>query len=421
MNRSPVLVALSALLLLAVFTATSQLAQAQTFQVLHSFGHGDGVNPLTGVVIDGNGNLYGTSQFGPGRDGMVFRMVHTGSSWTFVPLHNFVDAEGKQPAGIALGPDGSLYGTNLYGGNNAACNDSGCGTVFTVSPPARPCANINCPWPATVLHTFEGGDSDGAYPWLDGVVFDQTGNLYGMTFDGGVPGCGVVYEISPNGGTWTYNVIHTFLDAPGDGGCPAGSLIVDHAGNLLGVTTLGSAGLGTVFQMSPSPSGWTETVLWNFPYSQVDGWQPYGALVLDAAGNQYGTTNRGGSTSAIGCPTIGCGAVYELSPGGGGWTETVLHSFDLSHQDAWPYAGLTADAAGNLYGTTAGVYPTTNGNVFKLTRSNGGWVYTSLHDFHESDGMWPYGNVAIDANGNLYGTTIYGGAYGYGVVWEITP
>ena len=414
-------------LVIALSAATMLLslvpaAHAQTFQVLHNFAGGDdGGEPRTGVVIDRAGNLYGTSWGGTsGYNGHVFKMTHSGSSWTFTPLHEFGGSEGIEPVGITIGPDGNLYGVNLYGGG-MGCEGNGCGTVFKVSPPAQSCADLNCPWPATVLYTF-GGGSDGSYPWMDGVISDQEGNLYGTTSSSGGGGLGVAYELTHAGGTWTFNLLHTFVGYPGDGGYPTAPLMLDNAGNLYGTTSLGgTANLGTVFQLSPSPSGWNETVLWSFP-GTLDGWQPAGGVVFDSAGSLYGTTNRGGNErSSEDCDGIGCGTVFELSPAGGGWTETVLHSFDLSNGDAWPYAGLTPDAAGNFYGTTAGYYPHSNGNVFKLTPSNGSWVYTSVHEFQEYDGMYPASTVAIDEDGNLYGTTTYGGAYGYGVVWELTP
>ena len=254
-------------------------------------------------------------------------MTRSGSSWTFTPLHNFVPSEGMYPMGITIGPDGNLYGTNLYGGGTG-CSGNGCGTVFKVSPPPRACADVNCPWPATVLHTF-GGGSDGSYPWLDGVIFDQAGNLYGMTASSGGGDLGIVYELSPAGGTWTYNVIHTFLGYPSDGGYPAGTLMLDNAGNLYGTTTLGgTTGFGTVFQFSPSPSGWNETVLWSFPRSTLDGWQPYGGVVFDSAGNLYGTTNRGGNDrGSRDCDGVGCGTVSRFPlPAGAGLKPCLIRS-----------------------------------------------------------------------------------------------
>jgi len=253
---------------------------------------------------------------------------------------------------------------------------------------------------------------------MAGVIFDQAGNLYGTTYSGGLGGycCGVVFELSPANGSWLYNIIHVF-GHPDDGGHPQAPLIFDNAGNLYGTTIQGgTANLGSAFQMTPSLSGWNETVLWSF-LGAPDGYYPIGGVVADPGGNVYGTTYRGGTSDN--CEGPYCGAVFAVSPANGGWTESLLHSFDLSNGDADPQAGLTVDAAGNLYGTTSGY--NTGGNVFKLTPTDGGWVYTSLHEFQYTDGEYPISTVAIDADGNLYGTASGGGANGYGVVWEITP
>ncbi|MGC2112686.1 MAG: choice-of-anchor tandem repeat GloVer-containing protein [Candidatus Korobacteraceae bacterium] len=390
-------------------------AHAQTFQVLHNFTQGaDGYWPATGVAIDRAGNLYGISQGGTNNyGGVVFKMSRRGSSWIFTPIHNFVRTEGVQPAGITIGPDGNVYGANALGGG-MGCGTNGCGTVFKLSPPARFCADLNCPWPATVLYTF-GGGSDGFDPRA-AVIFDLAGNLYGTTFYGGDNNycCGVAYELSHAGGTWAFNVLHAFGQL-GDGFYPQAPVILDDAGNLYGTTEQGgTANQGTVFQMSPSPSRWNETLLWSF-LGSPDGATALGGVVVDPAGNVYSTTYYGGSSMS--CGSYGCGTVSAVSPANGGWTETVLHSFDLSNGDGWPQAGLTMDAAGNLYGTTF----RNPGSVFKLTPTNGGWIYTILHEFQGYDGLNPTSTVAIDADGNLYGTTSGGGANSYGVVWEITP
>lgn len=406
-----VVIALAATMVIGLVPA----AHAQTFRVLHNFTKTqDGAFPATGVVIDRGGNLYGISQYGENNyGGVVYKMTHRGSSWIFTPIHNFVRTEGVQPAGITIGPDGNVYGANSQGGG-MGCGTNGCGTIFKLSPPARICANLNCPWPATVLYTF-GGGSDGFDP-RSAVIFDQAGSLYGTTFYGGDINycCGVVYELSHAGGSWAFNVLHAFGQL-GDGVYPQAPVILDNAGNLYGTTEQGgTANQGTVFQMTPSPSGWNETLLWSF-LGSPDGSTPLGGVVADAAGNLYGSTDSGGTSSN--CGSYGCGTVFAVSPANGGWTESVLYSFGLSNPDSEPLASLTMDAAGNLYGTTF-LNP---GSVFKLTPTNGGWVYTTLHEFQYSDGANPTSTVAIDADGNLYGTTSGGGANSYGVVWEITP
>jgi uncharacterized repeat protein (TIGR03803 family) len=182
---------------------------------------------------------------------------------------------------------------------------------------------------------------------------------------------------------------------------------------LYSTTKLGGASDGgTVFRLTYSGSGWTKSVLHSFQWDS-DGALAYGAVISDQSGNLYGTTASGGSG--------GGGTAFMLSPSDGGWTPTVLYSFAGSNLQG-SHAGLAMDSAGNLYGTTYGDGAYGVGSVFKLTPSNGGWTYTSLHDFTGGDdGGTPEGGVTLDANGNLYGTANIGGAYSFGVVWEITP
>ena len=265
-----------------------------------------------------------------------------------------------------------------------------------------------------MLYTFSGG-SDGFDP-RTAVTFDQTGNLYGTTFYGGDNNycCGGVYELSRAGGSWEFTVLHAFGQS-GDGVYPQAPLFFDNTGNLYGTTLQGGpANAGIVFQLAPSPAGWNETLLWSF-LGSPDGTNPLGGIVLDASGNVYGATGYGGTSSS--CGTYGCGTVFAVTPSNGGWNESVLYSFGVSNPATEPQGGLTMDAAGNLYGTTFG----NPGSVFKLTPTTGGWVYTTLHGFEGLDGANPASSVAIDAEGNLYGTTSGGGANSYGVVWEITP
>ena len=197
-------------------------------------------------------------------------------------------------------------------------------------------------------------------------------------------------------------------------------MLLDEAGNLNGTTMAGGSGdEGTVFQLSPSGSGWTLNTLHSFAAFN-DGFAPYGGLIADNAGNFYGAT-------ANGTPD-GNAVIFELSPSGGGWTYSILYTFQQSY-GAGPAATLAMDSVGNLYGTTRGYRydgSDPHGSVFRLSPSNGGWTYTDLHDFNGSDGDSPYSSVLIDAAGNLYGTTLYGGSSavcsgGCGVVWKFAP
>ena len=390
-----------------------QSAQAQTYQVIYNFSGGlDGAYPQAGLTERG-GTLYGTAnQGGSFNRGTVFKLAHSGSGWIFSPLYSFTGrGDGSAPiAGVVFGHDGTIYGTTEFGGQNCGV---GCGTVFHLRPPVSVCKSALCPWTETVLYQFSGS-SDGANPGYGDLTFDQAGNIYGTTVFGGVNAQGVVYELTPSGGGWTERAIHTFTGPRNDGANPYSSVVFDPAGNLYGTTFLGGAGgYGTVFQLTPSGSGWTENILYSFQDSS-DGGQPFGGVVLDNAGNLYAATSTGGSGNG--------GTVYELAHSGGGWTFGVLYSFTGLGDQPGPNGSLTMDAAGNLYGTTTKDGAQGAGTVFKLTPSGGGWTETDLYDFPGgSQGGVPYGSVLIDASGNLYGTASQGGTHGYGVIWEITP
>lgn len=387
----------------------AQIAQAQTFTVLHTFTGGtDGKAPEAGLTLDAAGNLYGTASAGGSGSGTVYRLTHKGSGWTFSPLYNFAGGDdGATPiARVIIGPNGTLYGTTEYGGNCV----SNCGTVFNLAPPVSVCKAVKCYWDEKVLYRFLGGDKDGYQPGYGDLVFDRAGNLYGTTIFGSANSSGIVFELTPSSGSWTENILYAMTSDSGV--YPYSGVIFDHAGNLYG-TALESGPetiYGTVYELTPSGSGWAETTLHNFQEA-TDGSSPWGGVIFDSSGNLYGTTsNRGPS---------GGGTVFKLTPSNGTWTLTVLHSFAGS---GGPQGGLTMDAAGNLYGTTYGDGTHDYGNVFELSPSDGGWTYTDLYDFTGGDdGGNPLGSVAMDANGNLYGTTSSYGTHGYGVIWEITP
>jgi uncharacterized repeat protein (TIGR03803 family) len=428
MKHLPSLFVLSAVLVIVLSAAPSQLVQAQTFQVLHTFTGGpDGNSPRAGVTVDRAGNLYGTAYQGgkltcdaPWGCGEIYLLKHAGSNWVFHPLYSFTwGTDGKWPASrIVFGPDGALYGSTYEGGGDQ-CGDAGCGTVFKVQPPAAFCRSVSCPWPETVLYAFNG-DSDGYWPWAGGDLhFDQSGNIYGTTpyTTYGSNVYGVVYELTRSGSGYTESVLHAFSNS--DGSQPLAGVISDTAGNLYGTTVAGGLfASGTVFELTYVEGvGWTEIVLHNFTLSGNDGGSPYAGLISDQAGNLYGATYLGGPQ--------GGGAVFELSPGSGGWTFNVLYTFTTG--GCGPQSSLTMDAAGNLYGATLCGGANHFGSIFKLALVNGAWTYTSLHDFAGADGDNPVG-VTLDGSGNLYGATIYGGNYsglcqhdGCGVVWEITP
>jgi len=408
--------ATAALALATVFALTmvfTQPAQAQTFKVIHSFTglNGDGANPYAGLTMDKAGNFYGTTSLGGGTgNGTVFKAAKKGAGWIVTPLYTFQGPpDGASPeARVIFGPDGSLYGTTYFGGT---CGQ--CGTVFSLKPFPTACVTALCGWQETVLYNFTGG-SDGMNPALGDLIFDQAGNLYGTTTGGGAYGYGTVFELVRSQGGWTESVLYSFTGRS-DGSQPFAGVIFDKAGNLYGTTAYGGDYTwGTVYELTPSGSGWTVNVLHAFQGGS-DGANPFGGLIFDQSGNLYGSNWYAGQYEG--------GTVFKLTPSNGSWTYSVLYSFD----GIGPYgsvANLVMDGAGNLYGTTLndghGKYG--EGNVFEMTPSGGSWTYTSLYDFTGlNDGAEPICNVTFDAKGNLYGTTYYGGADGYGVVWEITP
>ena len=408
---------LAVALVFVLTLVATKAAHAETFNVIYTFtGQKDGANPYAGVTMDRRGNLYGTTSAGGSTGyGAVFELKPSGAGWIVSPLYSFTAGnDGAQPrARVIIGPDGALYGTTFIGGGDG-CGGQGCGVVFNLRPSALACTTALCPWSETVLYRFTGG-TDGGQP-LGDLVFDQAGNIYGTTQEGGLPhscgnlGCGVVYELTRSGSSWTESAIYQFTGGS-DGDIPNGGVVFDHSGNLFGTTVSGgSSNFGTVFQLTPSGSGWTQKVLYNF-LDHNDGELPNSGVIFDAAGNLYGTTVFGGTGDG--------GTVFQLKPSGGGWIFSVVYGLT---GNAGPFGNLNLDAAGNLYGTTYqdGAYVV--GSGFKLTPSRGSWTYTSLHDFTGGDdGQYPLSNLILDSSGNIYGTAAYGGANGYGVVVEITP
>jgi uncharacterized repeat protein (TIGR03803 family) len=384
---------------------------------LYSFAGGsDPKLPYAGLIFDKAGNLYGTTEFG-GTDnqGTVFEITrNSNGTWTESILYNFTGAaDGGQPAaGLVFDVAGNLYGTANFGGS-ANCS-MGCGTVFKLTPASGG-------WTQSVLYTFTGG-ADGREPYAR-LLFDATGNLYGTTLLGGnigsvcSTGCGTVFKLTPASSGWTETVLYAFAGGT-DGASPYAGLAFDAAGKLYGTTSGGgTSGNGAIFKLTPGSSGWTEAVLHAFAGGS-DGKNPYGDLILDAAGNLYGTASLGGAP--------GFGLAFELLLNSkGSWRERVLHAFGNT-PSANPVAGLVMDAAGNLYGTTiAGANQTACGGgcgtLFKLApASSGNWAYSVVHVFgHGADGFHPTGDLILDSAGNLYGTTEAGGAQGSGMVFEI--
>jgi uncharacterized repeat protein (TIGR03803 family) len=387
------------LALMAMFLflpAACQPAKAQTYTVIHNFTRkgSDGASPYGGPVLDSSGNLYGTTYAGGTYgSGNVYELSPSGSTWTYTSLYNFkagTDGVGPAFGSLAIGADRALFGTTEGGGYF--------GTDFAI---------CECPGREAQIHRF-GMGTDGAQP-IGGVVLDSVGNFYGTTSLGGAFGNGTVFEEKHSDRGWSEITLYSFTGGD-DGTNPPAGVTLDGHGNLFGTTSMGGANFdGVVYELSPSGSGWTQTVLYTFQ-GLNDGQNPVGGVVLDGAGNLYGTTFDGGIN--------GGGTVYELSPSANGWTFTVLYSFTGGY--GGPYNKL-AIAKGSIYGMTNADGTNGFGSVFKLTPANGGWKFTDLHDFAGgSDGAVAYGSVAVDSAGNVFGTTNEGGSENQGLVFEIT-
>jgi hypothetical protein len=376
--------------------------------------------------------------------------AHRAQAQTETVLYNFAGSPDGANPGSALTPDGAgnFYGTTSFGG-------LGYGTVYELSP------NGSGGWIEAVLYRFTKG-SYGVSAYPSGVIFDSLGNLYGVTTYGGANGYGAVFELIKVDGLWTEAVLHNFADGS-DGAYPYGGVIMDSKGNLYGGTIQGgSNSVGTFYELSPSGSGWTEAVIYNYDFN---------GLTMDAAGNILGVALDDGKPSII-----------EQSPNGnGGWNQSVIHSFSpqlglsnpvfdqagniycaiasgkrgTGHGSVYKFTrgkkgkwtgkaipleggadgsdpgGIVLDSAGNIYGimTFGGTGEGTAGagTVYELVAPVGTGLYQEklLSTFNGADGTEPLGTLVLDGSGNLYGTTEYGGEfgapYGDGVVFEVTP
>ncbi|HXM63521.1 MAG TPA: choice-of-anchor tandem repeat GloVer-containing protein [Terriglobales bacterium] len=382
------------------------LAQAQTFTTLYNFcsasGCTDGYQSYAGVVRDPTGNIYGTTYSG-GISGMgvVYEVSNAGVETV---LHSFSGApsDGAYPeAPLIRDSAGNLYGTTVSGG--AGGGQGGGGTVFKIDTAGK----------ETLLHNFTGNGSDGCEP-LQGLVLDKAGTLYGTTSYCGAYGAGTIFKLDKSDNE---TVLHSFEGGSSDGGNPEyGHLILDTAGNLYGVALGGgSNGQGVVYKLNIRSGSFA--VLHSFG-GGTDGCWPYGSVTRDKAGNLYGITWACGSSSNYE------GTIWKVSTSG---QETILHNFSYSFSDGcYPYAGVTLDSKGNLYGVTSGCGANNWGALYKLSATG---RFVLLHSFDYWIGADPIGEVLRTTTGTLFGTSFEGGAnagacdqqYGCGTVWSYEP
>jgi uncharacterized repeat protein (TIGR03803 family) len=405
-------VSLFAAALVLVSAASALISE----QVIFNFTGKSGMTPNSRLIQDSSGRFYGTTIYGgqPGPNclsiygcGVVFELApKSGGGWNYRRLHAFTGGvDGGIPGtSLLLDGAGNLYGVATSGGTYAG------GLVFKLSRGAGGA------WTETVIYAFNPANTaDGDSP-TDGLIVDSAGNLYGNTGVGGPHENGTVFKLAPNSdGSWSESVLYDFT-APSDGCAVAGGVVFDKSGNLFGTTKgCGTFGMGNVFELSSDSSGgWTESVLYSFSGCCPD--NPSGPLIIDSAGNLYGTG-----------PNPDNGYIYQLAKGSNGsWTENIIYAFFDLQQGAEPAGGLVADKNGNLYGTTAQggeQFGNGNGLVFKLTpHSNGTWSETIVYAFAGgTDATEPTAGVTFGKGGALYGTTLYGGSAGDGAVFKITP
>jgi hypothetical protein len=375
--------------------------------------------------------------------------IGASAEWKEKVLYSFQGIpDGAYPAGaVVFDSAGNLYGATTYGGANDCPGITQCGVVFQLQPPMHK----GGAWTEHVLYVFKGVNSNDGDAPVGGVIFDQSGNLYGTTAYGGTGkcqlfggrvGCGTVYKLVPpkqKNGAWTEQVVYSFQSGK-DGYFPWGNLTFDSAGNLYGATQYGGGYgscnapyyqyCGTVFKLTAPKiknGKWKEQVLYSFKGVGAgkqfgDGANPNGGLVLDPKGAIYGTTYFGGNNVQGQCEGgvggTGCGTVFKLTPPrrkGGQWTQTLLHRFD-GQDGANSAAGVVFDRNGNLYGTTTYGPPHGYGLVFELKKPSGkthSWRETVLHLFTDGfDGGYPAAGLVFDSRGNLYGTTTSSSAQG---------
>jgi uncharacterized repeat protein (TIGR03803 family) len=376
---------------LVLFCGAAAAQKPATETVVYDFAPASpmGAGPKSGLTRDSAGDLYGTvSGGGAGNSGLVYKLGSSGEK----VLYSFTGgADGRDPsAGVVFDAAGNLYGTTYYGGVTGIDNGYGLGVVFKLDPSGR----------ETVLHSFTGV-ADGSNP-AAGVVRDASGDLYGTTYSGGLPDCGVVYKVDIGG---LETVLYTFKGRA-DGANPVAGLILDEDGNLYGTAESGGAfGYGVVFKLDPAGK---ETVLYSFKGGDADGANPAAGLTRDAKGNLYGTLSAG---AGGGCP-FGCGAVFKLDPAG---HETVLYAF-ANGGGSKPSAGVVLDKAGNIYGTTTGGNPDNPDVFYKIDPAG---QETVLYTFPANASGYTQSGQLLYAGGEFYGTTYQGGASGAGEVYKI--
>ena len=379
-------------------------SQSASESILYNFpGGNDGAFPYAGLLEDKDGDLYGTTDGGGGSDdGAVFKLTPGSGGYTETVLYAFSGKpDGALPySTLVEGKKGVLYGTTYSGGS------LGDGCVFALTP-------SRAGYVESVLYSFSGSAGDGGNPYAGLFIDKKSGVLYGTTLYGGAYGPGAVFSLTPTGNGWSEKVIYSFRGG-NDGAVPYAGLIQDKDGTFYGATIEGGpANAGTIYKLTPAGNSYSESVLYAFKGGSGDGAAPYG-LLLNKMQALYGTTLDGGTT--------GNGTVFELKPSGSAYTEKLVYSFQGGNDGSAPHSGLTLTKGGTLYGTTSagGLYG--SGTVFELARSHGAYAESVAYSFEGyPDAGSPFGNLFETKAGTLLGLSFNGGYDGNGTVFQITP
>jgi len=403
-----------------LFAAKNQVAPAfGAFQILYDFsGNPDGASPHSPILV-GNGQLFGTTQdAGAYGDGTVYELIPGPGGYTEKVVYSFEGSpDGNTPdAGLVADEAGNLYGTTTFGGSGCIGGRYGyCGVVFKLTPSASG-------YSESVIYSFQG-PPDGEDP-NSSLILDRSGALYGTTSLGGTStcngGCGTVFKLTPNGDTYDESVLYSFQNDGSDGVYPWAPLAFDKKGALWGTTSIGGAySTGTVFKLSPSGSGYSESIIHSFgEVGSSDGNNPYAGVTIDKSGVVYGDTQAGGNpcnnTGIVG----GCGIVFSITSKGSRYDYRILYTFAPT-EGAQPLAPLVAESGGVLYGTTSLAGSNGRGVVFKLAPGKAGYVETSAYDFTGgADGAFPKSGL-LQIRDGIYGTTSAGGSADCGGVFRI--
>jgi hypothetical protein len=418
------------------------------FHDLHDFSPNAGPS---GLAINTAGKLYGTFAGGGSYGaGLLYDFAQRAGHWFVSSLYSFLGgSNGNSPNGVIVGPEDALYGAASGGIQNCGANGASyCGLIYKAVPPANVCATALCSWNETTIYQFTGNTD----AWAGTVTaFDPAGNLYGISGSGGAHqwgnggGPGAVFELSPSAGGWTEKILYSFTGGS-DGGGP-NSLLLGQDGNLYGTAGWGGnndcgygyTSCGVVFQLVPSGSGWTENVIYSFT-GTTDGFGP-GGLIQDSQGNLLGFSVCYGPFAWEYCGLdpgggIEGGLIFEMSPAGSGWSFGVIYNAagdqEACVQNGWGISsnvinGLTLDAAGNLYAAEGGeLFFCNGGNCnYWVELYCGQIANVSSGEVLVTGDADIFGNIASDANGNLYGTTSTCGfgtqQRNTGMIWQISP